>query len=50
MEVGLIPGHIVLDGNPACPKRGAAAPHFSAHVFVAKWSPVSATSELLLVR
>ena len=30
-EVGLIPGHIVLDGDPATPQRGTA-PQFSAHV------------------
>jgi len=37
MEVGLDPGHIVLDGDPAPPqKRGGgtgALPHFSAHVY-----------------
>ena len=32
MEVGLGPGHIVLDGDPSAPKRGTAAPKFSAHV------------------
>jgi len=33
MEVGFGPGHIVLDGDPAPPKRGtAAAPQFSGHV------------------
>ena len=33
MEVGLSPGHIVLDGNPAPhPKRGHRASPFSAHV------------------
>jgi len=35
-EVGLSPGDIVLDGDPAppCPgKRGTAAPHFSADVY-----------------
>jgi len=36
MEVGLCPGHIVLDGNPTphpSPKRGAQRPpHYSAHV------------------
>jgi len=32
MEIGLGPGHIVLDGDPApLPKRGTA-PQFSAHV------------------
>jgi len=33
-EVGLIPGHIVLDGDPASPtERGTAAPGFSANVY-----------------
>jgi len=32
MEVGLDPGHIVLDGNPAPPKRGTA-PHYLANVY-----------------
>jgi len=34
MEVGFGPGHIVLDRDPACPKknRGHSSPHFSAHV------------------
>ena len=31
MEVGLGPGHIVLDGNPAVPQDGHS-PQFSAHV------------------
>ena len=32
-EVGLGPGHIVLDGDPAIPtKRDTAAPNFSVHV------------------
>jgi len=33
-EVGLGPGHIALDGNPAPPpEKGAQQPHnFSAHV------------------
>ena len=32
-EVGLGPGQIVLDGNPASPqKSGTQQPHFSAHV------------------
>jgi len=35
-EVGLGPGDIVLDGDPASPsERGTAAPHFSAHLL---WS------------
>ena len=32
MEVGLIPGHIVLDGYPAPSSKGAQLPQFSAHV------------------
>jgi len=41
-EVGLGPGHIVLDGDPARPRKGTqqpptesgtAAPHFSAHIY-----------------
>jgi len=37
-EVGLSPGHIVLDRNPAFPpppqkKEGTAAPQFSSHVY-----------------
>jgi len=37
MEVGLSPGDIVLDGDPATPpaKKGAQQPQFSAHVQVA---------------
>jgi len=32
-EVGLGPGHIVLDGGSAAlPKKGHSSPHFSAHV------------------
>jgi len=31
-EVGLGPGHIVLDGNPAAPKK-CTTPHFSTHVY-----------------
>ena len=32
-KVGVGPGDIVLDGDPAPPKRGTAAPHFSAHAY-----------------
>jgi len=32
VEVGLRPGHVVLDGDPAHPKRGHS-PQFSAHVY-----------------
>jgi len=31
MQVGLGPGHIVLDGDPAPPPKGAQ-PQFSAHI------------------
>jgi len=34
MEVGIGPGDIVLDGDPAPPtERGTATPHFSSHVY-----------------
>ena len=33
MQVGLGPGHIVLDGDPApLPQRGTALPQFAAHI------------------
>jgi len=53
-EVGLGPGNIVLDGDPA-PSRKAAQqppPNFSAYVYsiVAKRSPISATAELLFAQ
>ena len=33
MEVGLGPGHIVLDGRPSCPRKGHSLPlQFLAHV------------------
>jgi len=39
MPVGLGPGHIVLDGDPApLPHRGTAPPQFSAHVCCCKMS------------
>ena len=49
MEVGLVPGHIVLDGDPAPPR----SPPFSAHVLcgqTAKWSKMSLGMEVGLVR
>jgi len=33
MEVGLGPGHIVLDGDPAHPPKGHSTPIFSADVY-----------------
>jgi len=48
-EVGIGPGHILLDGDPASPtERGTAAPRsFRPMFIVAKWSPISATAELM---
>jgi len=52
MEVGLGPGHIVLDGDPAPPPRkghGSPPPTFRFMSIVAKRSPISVTAELLFV-
>jgi len=50
-EVGLGPGDIVLDGDPALPRKGAQQPPtFRSMPIVAKRSPVSATAELLLLQ
>ena len=49
-EVGLGPGDIMLDEDPAPPpqkKRGTAAPTFRPMSIAAKRSPISATAELL---
>jgi len=46
-EVGLGPGHTVLDGDPAPPKRDTV-PNFRPMSVVAKRSPISATAEHLL--
>jgi len=49
-EIGLVPGDIVLDGDPAAPtERGTVVPHFRPMSIVAKRSSISATAELLLV-
>jgi len=46
--VSLGPGHIVLDGNPAPPRKGAQqTPTFRPMSIVAKRSPISATAKLL---
>jgi len=45
-EVSLGPDYIVLDGDPAPPKRGMA-PNFRPMSIVAKQPPISATAELL---
>jgi len=38
MQVGLGPGHTVLDGDPATPPpKGHSFPIFGPHIFVAKW-------------
>ena len=49
-EVGLGPGHIVLDGDPAPPRNGVLQPPpltFRPMSIVTKRSPISATAELL---
>jgi len=33
MKVGLSPGHIVLDGDPAPPPKKGTAPPILAHVY-----------------
>jgi len=43
-EVDLGPGHIVLDGEPAPPRKGHSSPLFSAHVYCGHGRP----SQLLL--
>jgi len=48
-EVGLGPGHIVLDGDPA-PAKGAQPRNFRLVSLVAKRSPISATAEHLFAR
>ena len=48
-QVGVGPGHIVLDGDPMGTQPPTAAPsHFRPMSIVAKRSPISATAELLL--
>jgi len=38
MEVGLVPGDFVLDGDPvALSTKGERTPIFSAHVYCAGW-------------
>ena len=52
MQVGLGPGHIVLDGDPAPLPRRGTAPQFSAHICrgqVAAWITMSLGMELGLV-
>ena len=48
LQVGLSPGHIVLDGDPAHPPPKGHNPHFSVHVYCGQtvahvsycWAPV----------
>jgi len=47
-EVGLGPGHIVLDGDPVGAQPHTAPPHFRPMPIVVKRSPISATVKLLL--
>ena len=48
-EVGLGPGHTVLDGDPVGTQPPTAAPpHCRPMPIMAKRSPISATAELLL--
>jgi len=49
-EVDLSPGHIVLDGDPAPPAKGAQQPplFLAGPCLLWPWSPISATAELLL--
>ena len=51
VEVGLGPGHIVLDGDTAPPKGAqyVAATFRPMSIIVAKRSPISATVELLFL-
>jgi len=46
-EVGLGPGDIVLDGDPAPPKKGHSTGTFRPVSIVGKRSPISATAEHL---
>ena len=49
MEVGISPGHIELDEDPAAsPPKKVSVPHFRPMSIVAKRSPISATAEHLL--
>jgi len=49
MDLGLGPGHIVLDGDdPSPPPPKGHNPQFRPMSIVAKRSPISATAEYLL--
>jgi len=47
VEVGLVPGHIVLDGDAAPQKGTGPIPNFWSMSVVAKRSPMSGTAEHL---
>ena len=51
MQVGLGPGHIVLDGDPAPPpQKGGEAPKFSAYVYcgqTAGWIKMALGQDLI---
>ena len=47
MQVGLVPGHIVLDGDPVPLPQRRIAPNFRPMPVVVKQSPISGTAELL---
>ena len=49
VQVGLGPGHIVVDGDPAPPPQRGTAPQFSAHIRcgqMAAWIKMSLGMEL----
>ena len=50
MEVGLVPGDAVLDGDPHPPWKGAQQPHSTLRPTLL-WdrSPISASAEILFV-
>ena len=48
-QVGLCPGHIVLDGYPAPPPPKGHSPQFSAHIYcgqIAAWIKISLGMEM----
>jgi len=50
MQVGLGPGHIVLDGDRGPPAGGEQQPLFFGPRLLWPWSPISATAELLFAQ
>ena len=49
MQVGLGPGHIVLDGDPALPPPKGQSPQFSAHICcgqMAGWIKMTLSTEV----